>query len=340
MLERNAIEDLIYARIPEQEVRKNLLGLTPDQITVETLESFVQTIKDTVDPNLKPIVDALGPTIDCSGTGGSGLARFNTSTTVAFVLAAAGLKVAKFGNRAASGRCGSFDFLGALGLPDTVAIEALPELMDECNLLFLFAPQFYPVLATLAQIRQTLGQKTIFNFIGPLLNPTAVTHRVMGVSNSEMLSTTAQYLQKVQAPEDCSLVVRSNDGLDELGDDRSDVCLVAKADLEHFSFTMPDPRNISPVCYSGCTGKIVEYDDAVELNAENNREIFLRLLKGEDNTSRFYRIVCGNAGAGLFTAGLAPTIEAGFEQSMELLRTGAVQDQFKKVRRAYAKYSE
>src|SRR5262249_54843781 len=147
--------------------------------------------------------------------GGSGLPHFNVSTAVAFVLAAADKKVAKCGNRSAGSRCGSFDLLEALGVPFVVPPQAVPEIMDEVGVAFLFVQQYYPGLAKLAPIRKALGKRTIFNNLGPLINPIKPFYRVMGISCPMAQETMASYLSGDKTVRR-SLLVRSSNGLDEL----------------------------------------------------------------------------------------------------------------------------
>ncbi|HEY9869656.1 MAG TPA: anthranilate phosphoribosyltransferase, partial [Candidatus Obscuribacterales bacterium] len=215
MLTQRDVDTLINLRLSEAEIREHLLGLTPECIDARTLEMFVNALRRTVEDTGSWPQGGLPDTIDCSGTGGSGLSHFNTSTASAFVLAAGGLRVAKFGNRAMTSSSGSFDFLQAIGFPLGLPPEVIPAMLDQNGIVFLFAPQFYPVLAKFTSVRRALAVKTIFNFLGPLLNPARPAYRVLGVPDSYMQSLLADYLSR--SPElKKALIVRGESGLDEI----------------------------------------------------------------------------------------------------------------------------
>lgn len=168
-----------------------LLDITPQNLDLPTFTLAVERLRAT---SAYPFPNLPFDVFDCCGTGGSGIPHYNTSTTVAFILAAGGLKVAKFGNRSATSASGSSDFLDAIGLPVEAGPEFSIDLLNEYGLAFLHAPHFYPVLAELRPLRQRLGVKTIFNFIGPLLNPANPTHRIIGVSDADVRPVIADYL--------------------------------------------------------------------------------------------------------------------------------------------------
>ena len=192
----------------------------PEALHEETLEKLIGAVRASMPEESAHFRQSINfvvgaKLIDCCGTGGSGLSHFNTSTTVAFILAAAGLHVAKFGNRAASSQSGSFDLLHALGVGEPLSMPALADLLQEVNLAFLFAPQFYPQLAPLAPLRKELGRKTIFNYIGPLLNPTDPPYRLLGVPNSQAQALVAAHLAS-RAGTRQAFVVSADSGLDEI----------------------------------------------------------------------------------------------------------------------------
>ena len=162
--------------------------------------------------------------IDCCGTGGSGKEHFNTSTAIAFVLAAGGLKTAKFGNKAATGKSGSFDFLQALGLPLITKPQHSYEIMAETNLCFLFAPVYYPHLAHLTKVRSKLGKATAFNFVGPLLNPVNPGIKYIGTFCPDIQRAMADYYL-LYSKETKAFIVRAFSGLDELDPVSQIACL-------------------------------------------------------------------------------------------------------------------
>ena len=152
--------------------------------------------------------------IDTCGTGGDGASTFNISTAVAFVAAAAGLKVAKHGNRSASSKAGSADVLEALGVNLKAEPEKVQRAVNEIGITFLFAPGWHPALKAVAPLRKTLGIRTIFNLLGPLVNPLQPTGQVIGVSDPTMVKTFAEVLSQLGTR---AVVVRGREGLDEAG---------------------------------------------------------------------------------------------------------------------------
>ena len=328
-MESLPLEDLIHLRMPEEEARQWLLRLTPEQITPNLLKQLVQTVRQ----NAIEIPGLDGPIMDCCGTGGSGISHFNTSTTVAFVLAAAGVRTVKFGNRAASSQSGSFDFLESLGFPAETRPEALPNILERCNLAFLYAPQCYPCLAQFNQLRKALGTRTIFNFIGPLLNPAKPSHRLLGVSHGGMQNLIAAYLAESCPETKKAWVVHSPlepmtnqpstnaTGLDEIAcEGQTRILQIETGELQEKTINRPIIGITPP--------------NTVHRPHENSA-IFHRLLSGEDVHSVYYHMVCLNAGAGLNVAGQAASLEDGVAFAKELLASRKVRDKFEQCRRAY-----
>jgi anthranilate phosphoribosyltransferase len=154
------------------------------------------------------------PLLDTAGTGGDGAHTFNISTAAAFVIAGAGRRVAKHGNRAASSRCGSADVLGALGVNLDLAPEQVAECIRQVGIGFLFAPKFHPAMKHAIGPRRELGQRTIFNLLGPLTNPAGATHQLIGVYDPALTEPMAQVLGELGGT--AALVVHGHGGLDEL----------------------------------------------------------------------------------------------------------------------------
>lgn len=319
------IEDLLHLRMSEAEAQSWLLRLTPEQVTPEIFRQFVEAIGQTG----LTIPAIPQPVMDCCGTGGSGLSHFNTSTTVSFVLAAGGVPVVKFGNRAISSQSGSFDFLETLGFPAEVALERTPDILASCGLVFLYAPQCYPLLQPFNQLRRRLGVRTIFNYLGPLLNPVQPAYRVLGVSHAGMQTLIATYLTDSAPALQKAWVVHSNHlnaeepaiGLDELAcHGRTSVHEIQTQSRRELHVDRPNaiPRMNVPV-----------HEPA------HNVRIFNALLSGEDTQSPYYQMVCLNAGAGFYVAGHTPTLEDGERMAQELLALGKVRETFDQCRRAY-----
>lgn len=334
MLTERQIHDLIAMRLPEPEARQYLLELTPDKIGLGLLTSIVNAVRKTCIDESGSLAELGRNSIDCCGTGGSGLSHFNTSTLVAFVLAAADVKVVKFGNRAASGNSGSFDFLQALGVgfcqpncePNIDPVYETKEIAESCNLLFLYAPAFYPVLAKFADLRRQVGVRTIFNFIGPLLNPTQPSHRLLGVSDSQMQHLLASFL-KQENKTDAAFVVRAQNGLDELNPCGSnDLIYIDRDKFEEITFRS--------------TTDVKDEDAPNKLTVNDNVAIAQKIISADDDSSIYFEMVVLNAGAALNLVGRCDSIEAGKIIAKQLIKDGLMQKQFEKCMRAYAKFAK
>ncbi len=326
MLTPEYIQKMIRLELPERELKESLLALTPDKIDLETLKTFVETISATCIEGIP--TSSSNEYIDCSGTGGSGISCYNTSTAVAFVLAATGLTVTKFGNRAVSSKSGSFDLLEALGFSPVIPVNELENLLQETNLVFLFAPQVYPSLAQLAGIRKALGVKTIFNYIGPLLNPFQPTYRLMGVSNQAMQNVVADYLSNYVKPQK-ALIVRTENNLDELSP-YSPITLIEVA----------GDRSNRTIYETTTINKNKAQDTLQSLTPAEGAKALVKLFEGKDNASDYYELVCLNAGAGLYAAQRAGSIEDGCMQAQQLLKDGSVMQKLEQLRRAYARFNK
>jgi anthranilate phosphoribosyltransferase len=253
--------------------------------------------------------------IDVCGTGGDGLGMFNVSTCVAFVVAGAGLKVAKHGNRAVSSRCGSFDVLEALNIPFSQnALEAQSSL-DDKGLAFLYAPSFHPVLGKLSHIRRNIGVRTIFNALGPLLNPARVRKQLIGVYSPKLLTPMAEALHVLGTEE--AMIVHGEDGSDEIS-------LTAPTHVAHLengivSRYIINPRDLgfeNSDLESLAGGEVLE-----------NASILLSVLSGSHGAYRDMTVL--NAGAALLVAGKVATLKEGIEISRKSIDSGKALEMLK-----------
>lgn len=206
---RVLIGQIIAGDTPVEQVAALLIALRIKEETSEELLGFIDGLSDGVSFKAD-----YGTLLDVCGTGGDGIGTFNVSTAVALVVASCGVLVAKHGNRGVSSRSGSADVLEVLGITsDTTEAEAKDSLAAH-GLSFLFAPGFYPALKRIAQVRKNLGVYTFFNVLGPLLNPSPLTHQMMGVYEPRLLMKVAEVLKKRGMKN--AFVVCGSDGLDEL----------------------------------------------------------------------------------------------------------------------------
>jgi len=250
-----------------------------------------------------------GKLVDTCGTGGSGLDSFNTSTAAAFVAAAAGLTVAKHGNRSISSRCGSADVLEALGVRVDLDAAGAAGSLTETGFAFLFAPNFHPATKRVQALRRALGVRTIFNFLGPLCNPAGVQCQVLGVSDRQMVTVMAEALRELGAEH--VIVLCGEDGLDEATLTGSSKVAELRAGSLSASTVVPEDFGLSRCVQADIAGS----DPAG--SAEMIREV---LGGGRGPKSDLTAL---NAGAALYVGGVADSWKAGVTQAQEILRSGA-----------------
>lgn len=290
-----------------------LRGETPDEIA-----GFAQAMrKNAVNLRVRPREVLL----DIVGTGGDGAHTFNISTTAAFVIAGAGVDVAKHGNRAASSRAGSADVLEALGVNLDAPPEVIQGAIDTLGVGFMFARNYHPALRHAAQVRSELATRTVFNILGPLANPAGATHLVVGVYRPELTRTLAEVLRLLGTP---GATVVYGDGLDEFT-----VCgpntVTGLRDGEVIDRTMHPEE---------CGVSLHPREAIVGGSPAENAEITRALLTG-GGTEAQRDIVALNAGAALRTAGKVASIRDGVTLAREVMQSGAGWDKLQR----YAQYT-
>ncbi len=259
------------------------------------------------------------PRIDTCGTGGDGSHTFNISTTVAFVAATAGVAVAKHGNRSASSKVGSADVLEALGIDLNAPPEKAKAALKEVGITFLFARGWHPAMKAVAPLRSTLKVRTVFNLLGPLVNPLRTTGQVIGVFDPSVLTPMAEALNQLELP--LAIVLHGRERLDEAGlGDSTDLAL-----LENSIVTKKvlNPREFG----------LIEADKSALRGGEleENAEIMRNLLQGKGTPAQ-QDVVALNAALALKVAGLThgnsfeAEIANGIEQARSLLQSGAAWD--------------
>lgn len=248
------------------------------------------------------------PLLDTAGTGGDGAHTFNISTAAAFVVAGTGHRVAKHGNRAASSRCGSADVLAALGLNLDLTPEQVADCIDEVGIGFLFAPQFHPAMKYAVGPRRELGQRTIFNVLGPLTNPAGATNQLIGVYDADLTHILGEVLAALGGK--AAFIVHGYGGLDELtthGPNRVSHLRdgrVVTFDLDGRDFGL---RPASPDALTGG-------------EPDENAHMLVALLSGKDLSPR-KDVVLLNAAAALATE--SGDFEAAIAQAQNSLQSGA-----------------
>ena len=256
-----------------------------------------------------PIRHGCSGVVDTCGTGGDGRGTFNISTAAALVAAAAGARVAKHGNRSISSRSGSADVLAALGVKIEIDPETAGRALETIGITFLFAPLLHPAMKAMMPVRRELGMRTIFNVLGPLINPAGAVRQVMGVYADGMVELIANVLQELGAEH--ALVVHGTDGLDEIT--TTGPTHVGEVRDGRVRVYMLDPEQIGVPRAS--------LADLVGGSPEDNAALMHRVLGGE--TGPLADITAANAGAAIYVAALAPTLAAGVRIAREVLASGA-----------------
>ncbi len=246
--------------------------------------------------------------VDVCGTGGDHHGTYNVSTAVAFVLAGAGVKVAKHGNRAVSSRSGSSDILTELGIKMDVPANKMRKALDATNVCFLHAPIYHSAMKNVSAIRAELGFRTIFNLIGPLTNPARVRRQVIGVFDKNWCDPMARILQTLGS--DHVWVVHGGDGMDEITTTTNTyVVEQARESLRSFDIS-PKQEGV----------KLVTIDQLKGGDAKTNAGHFKKLLAREKGPYR--DIVCLNAAAGFIIAGKAKHLKDGQAMAAEAIDSG------------------
>ena len=246
--------------------------------------------------------------IDIVGTGGDGASTFNISTASALVCAAAGLKVAKHGNRAISSRSGAADLLEAAGVNIELDPEQVAECVDQVGIGFMFAPRHHGAMRYAINARRDLGMRTIFNMLGPLTNPADAPRQVMGVYSKELVKPMAEVLQKLGSGR--AMVVHAADGMDEISVS-SDTFVAELADGQI------DTYSISPEQFSM---QRVDAENIKVDGAAQSLDVINAVFANHPGPAR--DIVALNAGAAIFIGGLAESHQAGIDRALEILSSG------------------
>ena len=277
-----------------------LKGETIDEITASAAGMRAHCIK------LLHNLDVL----EIVGTGGDGSNSFNISTTSSLVIAAGGVPVAKHGNRAASSKSGAADVLEALGVKITLTPERSAEILKKINICFLFAQNYHIAMKYVAPIRKELGIRTVFNILGPLSNPAGANMELMGVYDQSLVEPLAQVMANLGVNR--GMVVYGQDSLDEISMCApTSVCEIRDGKFTSYEIT---PEQFG---YERCEKGALTGGTPAE-----NAEITKAILKGEEKGPK-RQAVCLNAGAALYIAGKAETMEAGVRMAEELIDSGA-----------------
>jgi anthranilate phosphoribosyltransferase len=269
-------------------------------------------------------VDHGVPCIDTCGTGGDGSHTFNISTAVAFVAAAAGIKVAKHGNRSASSKVGSADVLESLGIDLGANTDKVKAALNEVGITFLFARGWHPAMKAVAPLRSALKIRTVFNLLGPLVNPLQPNGQVIGVYDPQVVLTMAEALNQLGIPQ--AIVLHGRERLDEAGlGDKTDLAVVESGQVTQ-AVIAPQTFGLESAPLSALRGGEVE----------DNKAILTAVLQGK-GTQAQQDVVALNAALALKVGGLArgATLEdalaEGVTLAQEILRSGVAWDKLQEL---------
>ncbi len=311
---RALMQRLLAGEAAEMELAALLGAMAARGETAEEIAGFALAMRDAA--TTLPLTEAeREPLVDTCGTGGDGAGTFNISTGAALVAAAAGAHVAKHGNRAVTSRCGSADVLEALGVPIALPPETAAASVRAHGFCFLLASQHHPGMRAVMPVRRGLGVRTIFNVLGPLLNPAGARRQVMGVYDGRLLQPVAAAMSLLGVRR--ALVVHGAGGLDELSLSGPSETVSLRRDASETTISeqriRPEDLGLRPAPLSALAGG----HDAAE-----NAAVLRRVFAGEPGPRR--GVVVLNAAAVLVVAELASDMAAGVRLAAETIDSGAV----------------
>lgn len=301
-----ALQQIISGELESEQIASFLTAMRVKGETTEELTAFVRVMREAA---VKPEVVVDGA-VDLCGTGGDSSGTFNISTASMFVVAGAGVPVLKHGNRSVSSKCGSADVLEALGAVAMLKKDAVEEVFKETGMVFMFAPFFHPAMKHVMPARRSMGIRTFFNILGPLLNPAGVKRQVIGAYSRDAARKIAHILTNLET--DFAYTVNAHDGLDE-------VSLSAQSEIFELNHNMVkesttfDPRSLD-----------FEWTDLTELqggDAEHNADI-IRSIMADKATDAQRDVILLNATFGIHASGKVDHLEEAKKLAEESLRSG------------------
>ena len=310
----SALNTIMTGQATDSQIAGLMIALRAKGETVDELVGFAKTMRERAvkltieDPNA----------IDMCGTGGDGLGTFNISTVASFVVAGAGVTVAKHGNRSVSSQSGSADVLMALGVNVQCPSVTVQECINRIGIGFLFAPLFHPAMKYAAKPRSELGVRSIFNMVGPLTNPAGVRRQLIGVYNPEVTHLLAGALKKLGVEKAC--VVHSDDGMDEV------TLTSGTTVLEVNDQEQPIEYRLKPEDFGF---KICALENLRGGLKEDNATIALNVLMGSKGPTR--DVVIANAALGIYIAGKAKTIDEGKKKAEESIDSGKAYEKLQQL---------
>ncbi len=294
---KDLFNKLMEGQATDAQIGAILVGLKMKGETVDEITAAARIMRDKA---VKVPVKDKSRLVDTCGTGGDKIDTFNVSTITAFVIAGAGAKVAKHGNRSVSSKCGSADIMEALGVKIDIPPEKAAEAIEKIGLGFLFAPIYHPAMKNVIRQRREIGVRTIFNILGPLSNPAEAKYQLMGVYDETLVEPLAKVLSILGI--ESGFVVHGLEGLDE-------VSITTKTVVGEINGETVEIYTVKPEDFGL---KSATVDDIRGGDLDFNLQIALEILEGRDYSPKT-DFVALNAGFALKAAGIVDSIKEGIE---------------------------
>jgi anthranilate phosphoribosyltransferase len=311
-----AMDQIMTGAVTPAQIGALVTALRMRGETVEEIAGFATAMRRHA---LRVDVDPAGVVVDTCGTGGDASGTFNISTTAAFVIAGAGVRVAKHGNRSVTSKCGSADLLEGLGVAIELSPAAVARCVNEVGIGFMYAPAFHPAMRFVGPTRREIGIRTVFNILGPLTNPAGARHQLIGVGHPEIAQKLASALSRLGSAR--AVLVHAEEGLDELG-------LSGPSMVTEYDVKAGDVRSyrISPadVGLGVAAPGALAGGDVVE-----NTRITLAILSGESGPRRDVTLM--NAGAGIYAAEAASSIAEGVAVARAAIDSGRAMERLERL---------
>ncbi|HSD04889.1 MAG TPA: anthranilate phosphoribosyltransferase [Nitrosopumilaceae archaeon] len=310
-----SMDEILKGQVPTQEIANFLRNLTDKGESDQELLAMLDKMQEFAIHIFPKRQDRI---IDVCGTGGDKMKTFNVSTASAFVIAGAGGSVAKHGNRAVSGICGSADIFEYFGYDLNMTPEKVTEIIEKFGIGFMFAQKFHPAMKNVSEARKLLGTRTAFNLLGPLSNPAGVKNQVVGVFSADFLERVVLILKARGAERVMSVL--SLDGLDELSTtSKNQICLLKDGKI---SLKILNPAELGLSKASLGDIQVSSKEEAIKA--------FVSVLRGTANKSML-EVTALNAAAGLIISGIANDFADATPIALECMKTGKAYDVFKNL---------
>ena len=310
------MEEIMSGGTTDPQIGAFLTALRMKGETIEEITAAVRVMRKKSTPITVSIENG-GVLLDTCGTGGDKKGTFNISTVSAFVIAGAGVEVAKHGNRSVSSKCGSADLIQALGINVDVSVKKVEECIEKTGFGFLYAPLFHSAMKFAALTRKEIGIRTIFNMLGPLTNPAMAGAQLLGVYHPELTEKFSMVLKNLGCKH--ALIVHGSDGLDE-------ITITGKTKITELTGVEVKTYDIHPEDFGM---KVGNFTDLQGGEIKENVHIALEILNGKKGTKR--DAVLLNSAAGLIAAGKARDMFQGIEISAESIDSGKAADVLQKL---------